>query len=135
VYDSGSQFAQITARDYPRLFNDNDKRSDNKGSEPEALTLGKVGKSTYAFIGLERTGGVMVYNITEPEKAFFVDYVNNISPQLAPSDSKAGDRAPESIAFVSAQDSPNGQAFIITANEISGTMSVYQISRTQIRHH
>lgn len=135
VYDSGSQFAQITARDYPRLFNANDKRSDNKGSEPEALTVGKIGKSTFAFIGLERTGGIMVYNISKPKNAFFVDYVNNISPQLAPNDPNAGDQAPESIAFVSAKDSPNGRAFIITANEISGTVSIYQVNQAQARHH
>lgn len=127
VFDSGSDFARITARDYPKLFNANDQRSDNKGSEPEALTIGKVENSTYAFIGLERTGGIMVYNINNPNKATFVDYINNISPSLAHDDPKSGDRAPESIVFVSDKESPNGKAFIVTANEMSGTVSVYQI--------
>jgi hypothetical protein len=135
VYDSGSQFARITARDYPKLFNDGDMRSDNKGSEPEALTIGKIDQATYAFIGLERTGGIMVYNISSPKKSFFVDYLNTISPQLPLKDSKAGDRAPESIAFVSASDSPNGQPFIITANEVSGTLALYKISKATAKHH
>ena len=135
VYDSGSQFSRITARDYPALFNSNDTRSDDKGAEPEALAIGRIGKSHYAFIGLERTGGIMVYNITDPKKAFFVDYTNNISPLLPPEDRKAGDRAPESIVFVSAKNSPNGIPFIITANEVSSTVSVYQIFSTNVKHH
>ena len=135
VFDSGSQFARKTARDYSALFNDNDTRSDDKGSEPEALAIGKVGNALYAFIGLERTGGIMVYNITKPEKAFFVDYINNISPHLPPTDPNAGDRAPESIVFVSAKDSPNGTPFIITGNEVSGTISVYRIQKAAAKHH
>lgn len=66
VFDSGAEFARIVARDYRSVFNNDDQRSDNKGSEPEALTLGRVGDAMYAFIGLERTGGVMVYNIVIP---------------------------------------------------------------------
>lgn len=127
VYDSASEFARITARDYPLLFNKGDKRSDDKGSEPEALTLGKIGHSIYAFIGLERTGGIMVYNITKPEDAFFVDYINTIDPQLKPSAPNAGDIAPEGLAFVNAKDSPTGKPFLISANEVSGTVSIYQI--------
>lgn len=135
VYDSGSQFARITARDYPRLFNRNDARSDNKGSEPEALALGKIGDATFAFIGLERTGGVMVYNITDPQNAFYVDYLNTLSAELEPDDPKQGDIAPEGIVFVNAVDSPSGKPFIITANEISGTTSVYQINEADPKNH
>jgi len=127
VFDSASQFEQITARDYPRLFNQGDSRSDDRGPEPEALTLGKVGNSTYAFIGLERTGGIMVYNISKPEGAFFVDYYNNISPKLEPSDPEAGDIGPESLVFVNQVDSPSGEPFLISANEVSGTLSLYKI--------
>lgn len=135
IYDSGSQFAKLTARDYPKLFNANDTRSDNKGAEPGALAIGQIGKSTYAFIGLERTGGIMVYNISIPKQAFFVDYINNISPQLPPQDIRAGDQSPKSIVFVSAKNSPNAQPFIITANEVSSTVSVYQILPTNVKHH
>ena len=129
VFDSGSQFERITGRDYPTLFNHKDTQSDEKGPEPEALVLGQVGESTYAFIGLESTGGIMVYNITVPEKAFFVDYLNTISPSLKPSDPQAGDIGPENLIFVNSSDSPSGQPFIISANEVSGTLSIYQIDR------
>jgi len=131
VYDSGNDFERITARDYPKLFNAGDLRSDDKGPEPEALAIGKVGDSTYAFIGLERSGGVMVYNITTPEEAFFVDYLNTISPSLDPSDSNAGDIAPESLVFVGAVNSPNGRPFLISANQVSGTVSVYAIDTAE----
>lgn len=127
VFDSASQFEQITARDYPKLFNQGDSRSDDSGPEPEALTIGKVGNAMYAFIGLERTGGVMVYNISEPENAFFVDYYNNISAKLETSDPEAGDMAPESLVFVNSIDSPSGQPFLISSNEVSGTLSLYKI--------
>ena len=134
VYDSGSEFEKITARDYPALFNNGDSRSDDKGPEPEALTIGKIGKSVYAFIGLERTGGIMVYNITVPEKAFFVDYLNTISPRLEKSDPRAGDIAPEGLVFVNAVDSPNGQAFLISANEVSSTLSIYKIEHAEAKN-
>jgi len=131
VFDSASDFESITARDYPTLFNYRDGCSDDKGPEPEALAIGQVGDSTYAFIGLERTGGIMVYNITVPENAFFVDYLNTISPKLKESDSKSGDIAPEGLVFVNAVDSPNGQPFLISANEVSGTLSIYKIDMAE----
>ncbi len=131
IFDSASQFEKITARDYPRLFNQGDSRSDDSGPEPEALTLGKIGNSIYAFIGLERTGGVMIYNISKPESAFFVDYYNNISPKLDVSDPEAGDMAPESLVFVDSVDSPSGKPFLISANELSGTLSLYKIDHAE----
>lgn len=127
IYDSGSQFARIVARDHPELFNAGDSRSDDKGSEPEALAIGKVGEETYAFIGLERTGGVMVYNISDPKNAFYVDYLNTIKPHLALDHPDVGDISPESIVFVSADNSPDSKPFIITANETSSTVSLYRV--------
>ncbi|MEM8650484.1 MAG: choice-of-anchor I family protein [Pseudomonadota bacterium] len=68
VYDSGDDFEQITAQLVPEIFNSNgdpdsfDSRSDNKGPEPEGVTVGQFGGRTLAFIGLERVGGVMVYD-------------------------------------------------------------------------
>ncbi|HFG8782290.1 TPA: hypothetical protein ACGIZR_001824 [Corynebacterium striatum] len=54
-----------------------DDRSDNKGPEPEALAIGKVGDKTYAFVGAERLGGIFVYDVTDPANAKFTTYVNN----------------------------------------------------------
>ncbi len=66
VYDSGDDFENVTGTLFSS-FNTNhddnnsgDTRSDDKGPEPEALTIGTIEGYTYAFIGLEREGGIMV---------------------------------------------------------------------------
>ncbi len=144
VFDSGSDFEQITAELFPDFFNSNndennfDNRSDNKAIEPEGVTLGMIGNQTYAFIGLERIGGVMTYNITDPNNPFFVDYTNNRNfsveftldeegdPDPTPAELAAvGDLGPEGLLFISAEDSPNGEALVVVANEVSGTTTIY----------
>ena len=55
---------------------DGDDRSDDKGPEPEAVEIATIGDNTFAFVALERVGGVMVYNITNPQSAEFVQYIN-----------------------------------------------------------
>lgn len=123
VWDSGEQFEQITALVDPARFNSEgdasgfDSRSDNKGPEPEAIATGRVNGRSYAFIGLERTGGVMVYDVTDPKVPTFVQFTN--PPQ---------DRGPEHIEFVSATRSPSGKAMFLVSNEISGTVTVYEAS-------
>ncbi|WP_439952160.1 choice-of-anchor I domain-containing protein, partial [Klebsiella pneumoniae] len=68
VYDSGSDLERITGEVNPEFFNvsnddeEMDDRSPKKGPEPEYVTVGEVGDKLYAFTGLERTGGVMVYD-------------------------------------------------------------------------
>lgn len=141
VFDSGSDFEVKTAEIYGENFNNDnaentgDDRSDNKGPEPEALTVGKVGDKTYAFIGLERMGGVMVYDVTNPEDSTFVEYLNNRNVDIGFDETnfaQAGDLGPEGMKFVSAEDSPNGQPLLIVANEVSGTTTFYQISEQPI---
>ena len=134
VYDSGSDFARITAAISPELFNGNDKRSDDKGAEPEALTLGKIGKRTFAFIGLERTGGIMVYDITNPLSPYFVEYVNNTNLAGDVDMGTAGDVAPEGLVFIPAKDSPIRKPLLVVANEVSGTTTVYLIATGKRRH-
>jgi DNA-binding beta-propeller fold protein YncE len=127
VFDSGDQFEQITRREVPELFNSNgtsdtfDTRSDNKGAEPEALVLGKAFGRTYAFIGLERTGGILVYDISDPFKPSFVHYVNT-----SPDDISA-----EGLLFVDEKDSPNGNPLLIVSHEISSTTTIFEITNTQ----
>ncbi|MDW8462068.1 MAG: choice-of-anchor I family protein [Geminocystis sp.] len=152
VFDSGSQFEEIIARliaqgQLPSIaFNANnddnnsfDTRSDNKGPEPEGVVLGTIRDRTYAFIGLERIGGVMVYDITDPLHPTFVQYVNNrnfvdaqgnILPVRLPngrSNPAVGDLGPEGLAFISAQDSPTGTPLLVVSNEISGTTSIWEV--------
>ena len=131
VYDSGSQLGDIIAKRYPRLFNKGDTRSDDKGVEPEALTLGEINHQTYAFIGLERSSGIVAYNISNPNDVYFSDYFTNISPALADDDPMQGDIAPEGLAFINAKDSPINKAILLAANEVSGTLSIYLIEERQ----
>ncbi|THV27541.1 choice-of-anchor I family protein [Glycomyces paridis] len=134
VFDSGSDFETLLAADYAEFFNadnesnDFDDRSDDKGPEPEAVAVGAVGDRTYAFIGLERQGGVMVYDVTDPAASVFVDYVTARDFAVAPGEGDAGDLGPESIKFVAAADSPTGRAMIVVGNEISGTTTLYDVA-------
>ncbi|MEW8395898.1 MAG: hypothetical protein AB2707_07025, partial [Candidatus Thiodiazotropha sp.] len=140
VYDSGADFERITAALLPDDFNSNndendsaDSRSDDKGPEPEGVTVGKIEDRTFAFVGLERVGGIMVYDITNPHRVRFVQYLNNrdftVDAQL-PDDSTnplVGDLGPEGIAFISEDDSPVESPLLVVGNEVSGTTTIYAI--------
>jgi 2',3'-cyclic-nucleotide 2'-phosphodiesterase/3'-nucleotidase/5'-nucleotidase len=132
VFDSGDAIERITAELLPDFFNSSgendsfDSRSDDKGPEPEALALGEIDGRTYAFVGLERIGGVMVWEITDPRAPVFVQYANN--RDFTAADEDAGDLAPEGIAFVPAAESPTGVPLLIVANEFSGTTTVWEIA-------
>ncbi|RMH28523.1 MAG: alkaline phosphatase [Planctomycetota bacterium] len=135
VFDSGPQFELITALQNPETFNTDDSpeagfesRSPERGPEPEAIAAGRIGDRTYAFIGMERTSSIVVYDITEPSKSEPVGYASRrrSAGQFSPSD--PGDAAPESIVFVPASDSPNGEPMLITCNEWSGTVSFWRVS-------
>ncbi|HAA30966.1 MAG TPA: hypothetical protein DCE56_28755 [Cyanobacteria bacterium UBA8553] len=123
IYDSGDQLEQITATQVPSIFNSDgtsasfDTRSDNKGPEPEGVVTGVIDGRNYAFIGLERTGGVMVYDVTNPTSPSFVQYIN-----------KTGDTAPEGLSFVSAEQSPTGKPLLIVTNEVSKTTTLFEIT-------
>ncbi|MFM7363828.1 MAG: choice-of-anchor I family protein [Cuspidothrix sp.] len=129
VFDSGDQLEQITQQKIPKLFNANsagasefDTRSDNKGPEPEGVVIGIIDGRTYGFIGLERTaGGVMVYDITNPTAPTFVQYIFI-----------EGDIAPEGLKFIAAEDSPNGKPLLAVTNEVSNTVSFYEIGQTKL---
>ncbi len=135
VYDSGADFEQITANLFPNDFNANndengtfESRSDNKGPEPEGVAIGEIDGRTYAFIGLERFGGIMTYDITSPTEAFFVDFVNNRDFAGDAEAGTAGDLGPEGLAFIAAADSPNGKPLLAVGNEVSGTTTVFDAS-------
>ncbi len=138
VFDSGSQFETIIAGAFPDDFNsDNtendtfDNRSDNKGPEPEAVTVAQLDGRSYAFIGLERMGGIMVYDVTNPKSPEFLQYVTNRDFDGDPENGTAGDLGPEGMVVVSAEDSPIGAPLLIVANEISGTTTAYRIDVTR----
>ncbi len=143
VFDSGNAFERITAQRYDTLFNQDhngslagDKRSNSKGPEPEALALGKIAGHTYAFIGLERMGGIMVFDISNPFAPAFVQYVNDRDVTKSPDITNAAsgmDLGPEGFKFVSAENSPTQQPLLIVGNEVSGNTSVYGITVTALQ--
>ncbi len=134
VFDSGDDFERITASVHGDAFNngydenDGDSRSADKGPEPEAVAVGTINTRTYAFIGTEGMGGIFVYDVTNPYDVQFAEYVINrdLTEGLTAQDA-IGDLAPESLVFVSAQDSPTGTPLLLIGNEASGTLSVWKI--------
>ncbi len=142
VFDSGSELERITASLIPDNFNSNndgndsmDSRSDDKGPEPEAITVGTINGQTFAFIGLERVGGIMVYDVTNPQNPDFVQYLNNRDFSASDEDLEAGlggDLGPEGVAFIAAGNSPTGAPLLAVANEISGTTTLYRIDVTEL---
>ena len=153
VYDSGDDFGRISAAILGNNFNSahtenkGDNRSDDKGGEPEAIDVGTIEGRTYAFIAQERSGDLFIYDVTNPFQASFAShYINRdfsadfeLDDDLAePCDIAegmdctevplAGDLGPESIKFVPAADSPNGNPLLIIGNEVSGSVTVYQLT-------
>jgi hypothetical protein len=153
VFDSGDDFGKISSailgNDFNAAHTENkgDNRSDDKGGEPEAIDVGEIEGRTYAFISQERAGDLFVYDITNPFNTAFVTHYNNrdftvdyeMDDDLAdPCDNNegmdctqaniAGDLGPESIKFVSASDSPTNNPLLIIGNEVSGTVTVYQVT-------
>jgi uncharacterized repeat protein (TIGR02543 family) len=131
VYDNGDDFEMITASNplTAMIFNsDNGEnaikgRSRSKGPEPEGVTLADISNKKYAFIALERIGGVMVYDVSNPAAPIFVDYKNSRSTTQY-----SGDHGPETLIYIPENKSPNGKAYLIVANEISGTLSIFEVS-------
>ncbi len=131
VFDSGEELEQLTAQQVPDFFNSSndenefDNRSDNKGPEPEGVTTGQVGAVVLAFVGLERIGGVVVYDVTTPTAPALVTYLLNRDFAGDPAAGTAGDLGPEGLLFISATDSPYGFPLLVVTNEVSGTTTVY----------
>jgi len=149
VGDSGDGFERVTAhRDLfgsaPFLFNDDndddsperDARSDAKGPEPEGVVTGTIGGRTHAFVGLERVGGIMMYDVSNPRRPRFVDYINNRDFTITGTDlengneplDSAGDWGPEGLVFIPAGESPNGDDLLVVGNEVTGTTTVYSVT-------
>ncbi len=125
IYDSGDQIGKTIFDLNPSAFNSSeggeaDKRSDDKGAEPEAVTTLKVGNKTLLFVGLERTGGVMIYDISNPSSPVFLEWIKDDV-----------DIAPEGLIAVKAEDSPTGNDLIIITNEVSNTVAIYEINKNK----
>jgi hypothetical protein len=148
VWDSGDMVEQYlaseecfagSARDIPcsDFFNSNHSdgssflnRSDNKGPEPEAVSVATFGDRSFAFLGLERMGGIMVFDITDPEAPSIIDYLNTREEWVADPGANlatVGDLGIEDIKVVRAEDSPIGEVLLLSGHEVSGTTAVYRV--------
>lgn len=139
VWDSGSQMEETTLEASPDFFNADHRhrdqqlkrRSVNKGPEPEGIAVGEIDGRSYAFVGLERIGGVMVYDITTPAKTEFVKYINtrDFSVAATPDGATDTDLGAEGLHFVPAEDStdPDGRALLLVGHEVSGTTRVFAV--------
>jgi hypothetical protein len=123
------------AAELPEAFNSTndendsfDSRSDDKGPEPEGLAIGEIAGRQYAFVGLERVGGLMMFDITSPFEVSFAGYHNDRNFNGDPERDTAGDLGPEGVLFIPAQDSPTRQPLLVVTHEISGSTVIYQVS-------
>jgi len=143
VYDSGDTLEQRVLAENPAYFNADfdtsgikfnnfDTRSDNKGPEPEAVVVGDVFGRPIAFVGLERAGGVMAFdlsNLASPAYLFWERSTTNYSTTSATLAS-FGDISPESVVLVPGADNPTRLPLVIVSNELSGTTSVFRMTPT-----
>ncbi|WP_233899660.1 choice-of-anchor I family protein [Tenacibaculum piscium] len=116
LYDSGNSIATETLKATQSRFNDNDKRSDDKGAEPESVEILNIGNERYIlFVGLERNDQVLMYDVTNPTSPLFLNILSH-----------DGDEGPEGLLAISAEDSPTGKALLVVSNEDSGTVTFYE---------
>ncbi|WP_108867760.1 choice-of-anchor I family protein [Aquimarina aquimarini] len=116
LYDSGNDIGLKTLELTPNVFNGNDKRSDDKGAEPETVDAMKLCDDKYVlFVGLERDDEVLVYDISNP-----------VSPQFVQILTHPGDSAPEGLLAISRKDSPTKKPLLVVSNEGSGTVTIYE---------
>jgi hypothetical protein len=134
VFDSGDDLEQITASVYPANFNASnnnntlDDRSDDRGPEPTTIVVGKVDGTSYAFLTVERTGGIMVYDVSNPHAPEFVQYVNTRDFSEVPGPNTAGgDLHPENLVFVPADKSTTGKPLLIVSYQVSGSVRIFEI--------
>ncbi len=93
-----------------------DGRSDNKSIEPEGITVAEINGRHYAFVTLERSRGVMAFDVTNPLEVTPAGFAT------VPTDQN-----PEDVAFISAAQSPNGKNMVAVANESSNTLTLYTV--------
>lgn len=136
VFDSGDTLERLIAEVNPDFFNATndengdetfDDRSDNKGPEPEGVVVGQVGGRSYAFVGLERIGGVVTFDLNDPAAPVLVDYTNFRDFTADVESEAAGDLGPEGLAFIAASESPVDEPLLVVANEVSGSTTIFRI--------
>jgi len=131
VWDSGDDFECITAQVHPGNFNASnsnntfDNRSDDKGPEPENVVVGRVGDRQLAMVALERIGGVMVYDVSDPQAPVFQ---HDLTTRAFSGSVIGPDSGPEGMAFVPAAQSPTGRPLLAVGNEVTATVNLWGVT-------
>ncbi|CAA0095130.1 choice-of-anchor I family protein [Zhongshania aliphaticivorans] len=123
MYDSGSDLAKVSQAVVGAGFNDRDQASDDSGAEPKGVALLSSGNRIYAFISLERTGGIAIYDITSPLGVQFVQYVNNRDFANSNQGQGSGDIGADGIAAFFL----NSSAYLAVANAQTGNVRVIKV--------
>lgn len=135
VWDSGDKLERLIAQKLPANFNaasDSntfDGRSDDKGPEPEGVVIGEAYGKRLLFLGLERVGGIVVFDLDCIDRPEIIDYINTRDFTKDPTTelTTSGDNSPEGLLFIPADKSPNGRPLLVSGNEVNGTTAVFQV--------
>jgi DNA-binding beta-propeller fold protein YncE len=111
VFDSGDKLEKFLIQERPDLYDDD--RSDDKGVEPEGVTIGKINGRTLAFVGLERADAVVVVNIDNPSSPEMLQVV------------ETGD-APEGVLFIPYDHSPHSKSLLVVSSEGDGVVKIFE---------
>ncbi len=142
IWDSGKFFEELieslddlgttTVFNASNSNNTLDNRSDDKGPEPESVVVGEVKGNLYAFVGLERDSGIVIFDLADPTSPSFVGYFTNRTfpggfGNCNQTTNNCGGLGPEGLTFVPASKSPTGRALLIVSYEVSSTTTIWEI--------
>ena len=139
VFDSGDEIERVIAKERPKLFNADwntttglvssfESRSGSKGPEPEGLAIGSAYGRTWMVLVLERDSGLMLYDVTNPSKPIFRQYINTSTPGGDIILGTGGNVSPEGVLFLEASNSPTGKPMIVVSYELSGTVAMFELT-------
>lgn len=138
LFDSRAQIETIVASRNPVAHNAADKanqsfdsQSIKAGPTPEGVAVGEINGRHYAFVTLEQTGGVMMWELLDIDSPTFKAMGNTRDYSVSINGGNfatAGDMGPGHVQFVPASSSPTETDLVIVSNEVSGTVSLFQVN-------
>lgn len=125
VFDTGAlESLLLTVEPNPNFHNMNaepgdfDERSDNKGPEPEFVTVFERFGRTFIAALNERHNSILLFEAMADGSLMFFDYLNSTN---------AGNAEPESAVFIPSEESPTGEDLLVVGYEDSGTIEVIAV--------
>ena len=79
-------------------------------------------------LALERDSGLMLYDVTNPVKPRFRQYLNTSIPGGDIILGTAGDVSPEGVLFLEAAQSPTGKPMVVVSYELSGSVAFFEVT-------